>query len=70
MAKKKSVKQSIKKCYPSGSCGSCGYFLGLVGAAVYYISGATGFWGGVVGFAKAVVWPAFLVFEALKFLGA
>jgi len=25
---------------------------------------------GVLGFLKAIVWPAFLVFELLKFLGA
>lgn len=42
------------------------YFLGMIGAAVYYISAATGFWTGVVGVLKAIVWPAFLVYEALK----
>ena len=51
---------------PSGSC--CGYFLGFIGAVVYYISTATGFWNGVLGFLKAIVWPAFLVYEVLKFL--
>jgi hypothetical protein len=42
------------------------YGLGMIGAAVYYISTATGFWMGVLGFLKALVWPAFLVYEALK----
>jgi hypothetical protein len=46
------------------------YGVGLIGAAVYYISVSTGFWMGVLGFLKALVWPAFLVFEALKALGA
>ena len=46
------------------------YGLGLIGAAVYYISSATSFWGGVVGFLKALVWPAFFVYELLKFVGA
>jgi len=46
------------------------YGLGLIGAAIYYISAATGFWAGVLGFLKAIVWPVFLVFEALKSLGA
>ena len=46
------------------------YGLGLIGAAIYYISTATGFWIGVLGFLKAIVWPVFLVFEALKALGA
>jgi len=45
------------------------YGLGFVGAAIYYISTATTFWMGVVGFLKAIVWPAFLVYEALKYLG-
>jgi hypothetical protein len=44
------------------------YGLGFIGAAVYYISTATTFWIGVLGFLKALVWPAFLVYEALKFL--
>lgn len=41
------------------------YFMGFIGAAVYYISTATDFWIGVVGVLKAIVWPAFLVYEAL-----
>jgi hypothetical protein len=44
------------------------YGLGFIGAAIYYISTAPSFWPGVVGFLKALVWPAFLVYEALKFL--
>jgi len=39
------------------------YFLGFIGAAVYFIGQATDFWDGVVGFLKALVWPAFLVYE-------
>ena len=46
------------------------YGLGFIGAAIYYIMQATGFWMGVAGFLKALVWPAFLVYEALKQLGA
>ncbi|MEZ5055401.1 MAG: hypothetical protein R2879_00035 [Saprospiraceae bacterium] len=46
------------------------YGLGLIGAAVYYISTATSFWMGVLGFLKAMVWPAFLVYEVLKSLQA
>lgn len=45
------------------------YILGVIGAATYYIPSAVGFWAGVVGVLKALVWPAFLVFELLKFLG-
>ena len=50
--------------------GEAVYGLGLIGAAFYYISTATSFWMGVLGFFKALVWPAFLVFQLLKFLGA
>jgi hypothetical protein len=46
------------------------YGLGFIGAAIYYILQATGFWMGVLGFLKAIVWPAFLVYDALKQLGA
>lgn len=48
-------------------CGGI-YGLGFIGAAIYYISQATSFWAGVLGFLKALVWPAFLVFDLLKFL--
>lgn len=51
-----------------GGTSSALYGLGFVGAAVYYISTAVSFWAGVVGFLKASVWPAFLVFELLKYL--
>ena len=44
------------------------YGLGLVGAAVYFISHAATFWLGVLGFLKAIVWPAFLVYKFLEFL--
>ena len=44
------------------------YGLGFIGAAIYFIGTATTFWMGVLGFLKAIVWPAMLVYEALKFL--
>jgi hypothetical protein len=46
------------------------YGLGLIGAAIYFISTATSFWIGVLGFLKAIVWPVFLVYAAFKHLGA
>jgi len=45
------------------------YGFGIIGAAVYYISQATGFWMGVLGFLKAIVWPGFIVYGLLKYLG-
>lgn len=54
----------------SNATGGAVYGLGFIGAAVYYISTATGFWMGVLGFLKAMVWPAFFVYEAFKYFGA
>lgn len=56
------------RCHNNPHGGSAVYGLGLIGAAVYYIGHATTFWLGVLGFLKAIVWPAFLVYESLKFL--
>ena len=53
-----------------GGAGEAVYFFGIIGAAVYYIGTASSFWVGVLGFLKALVWPAFLVYEALKGLHA
>lgn len=45
------------------------YCLGMIGAAVYFISQATGFWMGVLGFLKAMVWPVLFVYEGFKHFG-
>ncbi|MBN1455000.1 MAG: hypothetical protein JW945_01935 [Methanomicrobia archaeon] len=52
-------------CNPGGAF----YFLGFIGAAVYFIGAATTFWMGVLGFLKAIVWPAFLVYGLLTYIG-
>ncbi|MFA5207723.1 MAG: hypothetical protein WC428_03610 [Candidatus Paceibacterota bacterium] len=44
------------------------YGLGFIGAAVYFIGTATTFSMGVIGFLKALVWPAFLVYYAFQIL--
>lgn len=44
------------------------YGLGFVGAFIYFIQTAAGFWIGVLGFFKALFWPAFLVYYLLEFL--
>lgn len=49
--------------------GNAIYGLGLIGAAIYFISQATGFWMGLLGFLKALVWPAFVVYHLLGYLG-
>ena len=57
-----------EKTQKNGSAGDAVYGLGVIGAAVWYISTAATFWMGVVGFLKAIVWPAFLVYGAFKAL--
>ena len=61
------MKEGMQKYTPASNAV---YGLGLIGAAIYFISNATGFWMGVLGFLKAIVWPVFLVLEAFKSLGA
>ena len=56
-----------QKIHESGPAGAV-YGLGFIGALVYFIGHAASFWGGVLGFLKAIVWPAFLVYELLKHL--
>ena len=48
--------------------GDAVYALGLIGALVWYWQQAQGFGEHVLGVLKALVWPAFLVFDALKAL--
>jgi hypothetical protein len=53
------------------NCGasSAVYGLGFIGALVYFIQQAGNFGEGVLGVLKAIVWPAFLVHQALRALG-
>jgi hypothetical protein len=59
-----------KPCKPNvNHCGGAFYGLGFIGALVYYIATATGFWNGVLGVLKAIVWPAFFVYGAFRLFG-
>jgi hypothetical protein len=59
-----------KKCNMDKCSSLCGFYgLSFLGAAIYYISNATGFWIGVFGVLKAIIWPVFLIYELFKFLG-
>jgi hypothetical protein len=73
MAKKwsdpKIWKCGVKERVHGHMCGSAIYGLGFIGALVYYLTTAPSFWEAVVGFFKSLVWPAFLVYGALKSLG-
>jgi Na+-translocating ferredoxin:NAD+ oxidoreductase RnfD subunit len=44
------------------------YGLGLIGALVWYLQQASGAGEHVVAVLKAIVWPAFLVYDALEAL--
>jgi hypothetical protein len=46
------------------------YGMGFIGALVYFIAQATSFKLGIIGFFKAIVWPAMLVYYALGNFGA
>ncbi len=58
------MKQKVQDSGPSGAV----YGLGFIGAAIYFISTAAGFWVGVLGFLKALVWPAFFVYGVFKYI--
>ncbi len=61
------IMQGVKKTgVRQGS--SAVYGMGFIGAVIYFIQHATGFWMGVLGVLKAMVWPAILVYEFLNYL--
>ena len=45
------------------------YGLAFIGAAVYFIGHAATFGAGILGFIKALLWPAFVVYALMKHLG-
>lgn len=48
-------------CHHHGGCFGGGYFLGFLGALIFYLQNGQGF----LGFLKAIVWPVFLVMKIL-----
>ena len=62
----KEVKIINKNKYGGG--GGAVYGLGFIGALVYYIQHALTFQEGLIGFLKALAWPAFLVYKLLEIL--
>lgn len=50
------------------AAGGSVYGLGFIGALIYFIQIADSFWIGVLGFLKALVWPAFLVYHLFRFI--
>ena len=60
------MKKKVNGNAPAGAV----YVMGFIGAAIYFISQATSFWMGALGFLKAIIWPVLLIYEAFKHLGA
>ncbi|RPI68527.1 MAG: hypothetical protein EHM43_04605 [Ignavibacteriae bacterium] len=60
---------SDKKVYVSsdGMFGTS-YFMAVVGVAIYYIQQAQGFWDGVLGIIKALVWPATVMYKVAQLI--
>ncbi len=52
----------------AGGAGDAVYGLGLIGALVCYWQEATSFWQYVLAILKSLVWPALLVYDALRSL--
>ncbi|MFA7243682.1 MAG: hypothetical protein WC080_00055 [Patescibacteria group bacterium] len=68
MAKEKcELKVSKGKGSANGIFGGA-YGLAFIGAAVYFIQQADTFWWGVLGFLKAIVWPALLIYKVFTLL--
>ncbi len=62
---KKEIK--IVKNYGGGGGGMV-WFLGFIGALIYYMQSTNTFMEGVVAALKALVWPAFLIYRVLTVL--
>ncbi len=64
------MNEKRRRCGNRGGGGNAVYGLGLIGALVYYIGHAHGFWPVILGILKSLVWPVFLVYYLLKSVGA
>jgi hypothetical protein len=62
------AEQRNEKGMNNGNIAGGAYGMGFIGAVIYYITHAVTFWAGVLGFFKAIFWPAFLIYHLLEFL--
>jgi hypothetical protein len=58
-----------KGCSSTSGCGGAIYGLGFLGSLFYFVTTAPDFWAAVFGVVKAILWPAFVTYGVLKFLG-
>jgi hypothetical protein len=42
--------------------------MAFIGATIYFIQHVTSFWSGVLGFFKAIFWPAVLMYKLLEYI--
>jgi len=70
MENDKNFSECNKKRRTTSTAGASGgmYGLAFIGALVYFIQQSTTFWMGVLGFLKALVWPAVLIYKLMEFL--
>lgn len=61
--------QSVKVINEHGPLGFV-FFVAFIGAWIYFIQKADGFWELIGAFFQAIVWPGFVVYHALRLLGA
>ena len=58
----------IRKCGDMKGGGEAVYGLGFIGALIYFIQHAHSFKEGLLGFLKALVWPAVIIYKVLELL--
>jgi hypothetical protein len=61
--------QHVEKVVNNNTSSGAIYGLGIVGALIYYMQHADGFWAVIWGIVKAVFWPAVIIYRALELLG-
>lgn len=66
MAEAKNVTINKKYYNKASDEGGMVYFVGFIGALIYFIQTADGFWDGVLGVLQAIVWPAYVVYKLLE----
>jgi hypothetical protein len=54
--------------YRGGGAGGAVYCLGFIGSLIYYLQQSSTFTEGLIGFLKALVWPAFLIYRVFGLL--
>lgn len=59
-------KMNKKKCTDTNQGGNAVYGVGFVGALIYFMQAADSFWMVILGFLKALVWPAYFVYKFLE----